>query len=35
MKVVDAQIEFSRDDTGKVTSLTLNQNGRAITGKKN
>ncbi len=28
LKVVDAQIEFSRDSSGKVTQLTLHQNGR-------
>jgi len=33
--VVDAQIEFSRDGTGAVTSLTLYQNGNAAKGKKN
>lgn len=27
-KVVDAQLEFQRDDSGRVTGLILNQNGR-------
>src|SRR6185369_7785466 len=27
-KVVDAQLDFERDGTGKVTGLTLHQNGR-------
>jgi hypothetical protein len=35
LKVVDAQIEFSRDGGGQVTSLTLYQNGNAAKGKKN
>jgi len=35
LKVVDAQIEFSRDEAGAVTSLTLYQNGNATKGKKN
>ena len=34
LKVVDAQMEFSRDSTGKVTSLTLVQNGARIPGKR-
>jgi serine-type D-Ala-D-Ala carboxypeptidase/endopeptidase len=34
LKVVDAQIEFSRDGTGAVTSLTLYQNGNAAKGKR-
>lgn len=28
LKVVDAQLTFARDDTGKVTHVTLHQNGR-------
>jgi serine-type D-Ala-D-Ala carboxypeptidase/endopeptidase len=35
LKGVDAEIEFSRDGDGPVTSLTLYQGGRATTGKKN
>jgi D-alanyl-D-alanine-carboxypeptidase/D-alanyl-D-alanine-endopeptidase len=35
LKVVDAQIEFTRDGDGPATSLTLYQGGRAMTGKKN
>ena len=27
-KIVDAQLDFERDGVGKVTSLTLHQNGR-------
>src|SRR5262249_31945659 len=34
MKVVDAQIEFSKDDKGAFTVLTLHQNGRDIKGVK-
>jgi len=34
LKVVDAQVEFFRDDTGKVTHFVLHQNGQAITGTK-
>jgi hypothetical protein len=34
MKVVDAQIEFSRDAKGEFTVLTLHQNGRDIKGVK-
>lgn len=33
-KVVDAQLEFSIDDSGKVVSLTLYQNGKKMPGKK-
>lgn len=33
-KVVVADITFSKDDSGKVSSLTLNQGGREMTGKK-
>jgi hypothetical protein len=32
LKVVDAQIVFSRNEKGEVTSLTLHQNGREING---
>jgi len=34
-KVVDAEIEFSRDASGKVVSMTLYQNGNEIKGPKN
>ncbi|MBL7842950.1 MAG: serine hydrolase [Cyclobacteriaceae bacterium] len=34
LKVVDAQIEFNRDDKGTVTSMILHQAGRAMPGKK-
>lgn len=34
LKVVDAQIEFNKDDAGKVVSMTLFQNGNKIPGKK-
>lgn len=34
LKVVDAQIEFNRDDKGAVTSMILYQAGRAMPGKK-
>jgi len=34
LKVVDAQIEFYKDDTGKVTHLVLLQGGQKIEGKK-
>ncbi len=33
-KVVEAQLEFSRDESGAVTKLTLHQGGRNIPGKK-
>ena len=33
-KVVDAQIEFNTDETGKVTGLTLYQGGAAMPGEK-
>jgi len=33
-KVVDAQLDFSRDPSGAVTQVTLHQGGRNITGKK-
>jgi serine-type D-Ala-D-Ala carboxypeptidase/endopeptidase len=35
LKVVDAQLEFSRDGAGQVASMTLYQNGNAPKGKKN
>ena len=34
LKVVDAQLEFIKDDSGKVTALILHQNGAKQTGKK-
>jgi len=34
LNVVDAQIEFSRNEQGEVSSLTLHQGGRAMPGKK-
>ena len=34
LKVVDAQVEFTKDDTGKVVSMTLFQNGNQVPGKK-
>jgi len=34
LKVVNAQISFVKDDTGKITELILHQNGRDIPGKK-
>ncbi len=34
LKVVDAQIEFNRDDKGEVTNMVLYQGGRAMPGKK-
>lgn len=34
LKVVPAQVEFTKDETGKVTSMTLFQNGAAMPGKK-
>lgn len=33
-KVVEAQLDFSRDASGTVTQVTLHQGGRNITGKK-
>ncbi|MBK9982458.1 MAG: serine hydrolase [Saprospiraceae bacterium] len=33
-KVVDAQINFNKNDDGKIITLTLHQGGRDITGKK-
>jgi CubicO group peptidase (beta-lactamase class C family) len=34
LKVVEAQVEFTKDATGKVTSMTLFQNGAQIPGAK-
>lgn len=34
LKVVDAKVTFGRDDKGLVTSLTIHQGGREISGKK-
>jgi serine-type D-Ala-D-Ala carboxypeptidase/endopeptidase len=34
LKVIDAQISFVKDDTGKVTKLVLHQNGAHQPGKK-
>jgi hypothetical protein len=34
LKVVKAEVTFTKDDQGNVTSLTLNQNGRKTPGKK-
>jgi len=34
LKVVDAQLEFGKDGDGKVTSLTLHQNGADHVGKR-
>lgn len=34
IEVVDAQIEFNKDDSGKVTGLTLFQNGGTMPAKK-
>ena len=34
LKVVDAQLEFSRDSTGRVSAVTLVQNGARTTGKR-
>jgi len=33
-KVVDAQLTFTRDTTGKVTAVVLHQAGRQIPGRK-
>ena len=33
-KVVDAQIDFAKNDKGKVTSLTLHQGGRDMPGQR-
>ena len=34
LKVVDAQVEFSKNDQGEITHMTLFQAGRAMPGKK-
>ena len=34
VKAFDAQISFRRDDSGKVTSLVLHQNGRDVQARK-
>ena len=34
LKVVDAQLTFGRDEQGKVTHLTLHQNGRDMKAVK-
>jgi hypothetical protein len=34
LKMVDAQVEFFKDDTGKVSKLVLYQGGQKIEGKK-
>ncbi len=34
LKVVEAKISFHSDEKGKITSLTLNQNGRDNSAKK-
>jgi CubicO group peptidase (beta-lactamase class C family) len=34
LKVVDAKVEFVKDNTGKVTKLILNQGGQKLDGKK-
>lgn len=34
LKVVDAQLEFEKDDQGAVTAVTLHQNGRDQTAKR-
>jgi hypothetical protein len=34
LKVVDAQLEFSKDASGKVTQVTLHQNGHDVIAKK-
>lgn len=33
-KIVDAQLDFARDESGAVTQVTLHQRGRNISGKK-
>ena len=33
-RIVDAQISFVRDSTGRVTSLVLHQNGRDVRGSR-
>lgn len=34
LKVVDAQITFTKDDSGAVTEMILHQNGRSMPGRK-
>ena len=34
LKVVEAQVEFVKDASGKVTGLVLTQSGRAMPAKK-
>ncbi len=34
LKIVDAQIEFTRNESGKITSLTLFQGGQILKGNK-
>lgn len=34
LKVVDARVEFNKDNNGKVVSMTLFQNGNQVPGKK-
>lgn len=34
LKIVEATLDFNKDEKGKVVSLTLHQNGRDITGTK-
>jgi hypothetical protein len=34
LKVVNAQISFVKDDSGKITELILHQNGKDLQGKK-
>ena len=34
LKVVDAQVEFVKDEAGKISKLVLNQGGKKIDGKK-
>lgn len=34
LRVVDAQVEFKKDDAGKVVGMTLLQNGNQVPGKK-
>ncbi len=34
LKVVDGQVEFQKDDAGKVTGLVLIQGGQRLPGRK-
>ncbi len=34
LKVVDAQLEFGKDGSGKISQVTLHQNGRDVVCKK-